>query len=182
MTPSLGRLTVSPTAIVVGLGYLAGAILLASLPVRSVPNLHAVLDTSSMLLCGLLAWLLWDMGARLENRLPRWLAATFALTAIGELVHVLVTVEWTGALAPVARSVGRPSADHLAAGRVPAADWHRHQRLASSAARRVAGRVRRDTPRDPRRAGSGRIRRPTVRRRGSSGSRARCCSGCRSPF
>ncbi len=102
MTPSLDRLTVSRTAVVVGLGYLAVAILLASLPVRSVPNLHAVLDTSSMLLCGLLAWLLWDMGARLENRLPRWLAATFALTAIGELVHVLVTVEWTGALAPVA--------------------------------------------------------------------------------
>src|SRR3982750_2274014 len=102
MTPSLGRLTVSPTAVVVGLACLAGAMLLASLPVRSLPNLHAILDTSSMLLCGLSAWLLWDMGARLENQLARWLAVTFAVTGCGELVHVLVTVEWSGALAPVA--------------------------------------------------------------------------------
>ena len=106
LRPSLGRLTASGTGLVIGLACLAGAIVLASLPSRDVPNLHAILDTSSVLFCGMLAWLLWQVGARLENGLARCLALSFGLTACCELVHVLVTIEWVGPLAPVAALAG----------------------------------------------------------------------------
>lgn len=53
------------------------------------------------LLAGVLAALLWDMGTRLDNALHRFFAVAVALTGVLRLIHVLVTVEWSGVLAPI---------------------------------------------------------------------------------
>jgi PAS domain S-box-containing protein len=68
---------------------------------RNYPNLHTILDTAASLLSSVLAWLLWDMGMRSGRRLQQLLAICFAATAAAELVHVLVTIEWTGLLNPI---------------------------------------------------------------------------------
>jgi len=65
---------------------------------------HAVLDTGVWLLSTVIALALWNLGARTSDRLLRLLALSFAMTSLCELGHVLVTVEWSGALAPIARS------------------------------------------------------------------------------
>jgi len=106
MTPALARLTVSRTGVVLGLAFLAAGVVLASLSPRDVPNLHAILDTTSMLCCGMLAWLLWDVSVRLESGLARCLATAFGVTAFCELVHVMVTIEWIGPLAPITTFAG----------------------------------------------------------------------------
>jgi hypothetical protein len=63
------------------------------------------------LLSGALALLLWDMGNRLDRPFQRWVAIGFAATAVLEFLHVIVTVEWSGFLAPIsaARSFLRPA-------------------------------------------------------------------------
>src|SRR5689334_5147474 len=71
---------------------------------RDYPNLHTILDTAASLLSSVLAWLLWDMGIRSGRRLQRLLAVCFAATASAELVHVLVTIDWTGLLSPLNRA------------------------------------------------------------------------------
>jgi len=72
------------------------AALLASGP-RDYPSLHVALDTAMALLPAVLGWLLWDIGRRLDRRLPQYLAVPFALSALLNLVHMLVAVEWSGA-------------------------------------------------------------------------------------
>jgi signal transduction histidine kinase/ActR/RegA family two-component response regulator len=78
---------------------------------NSYPNLHIILDTSMSLLSGALALLLWDMGARIDRPFPQWIAIGFAATAVLEFLHVIVTIEWSGFLAPIvaARSFLRPA-------------------------------------------------------------------------
>src|ERR1044072_7787245 len=66
------------------------------------PNLHIILDTSICLLSGVLGALLREMGRRLSLPLYGWLALGFAATSLSELIHVLVVVEWSGALAGIA--------------------------------------------------------------------------------
>jgi PAS domain S-box-containing protein len=75
------------------------------------PDLHTILDTGMCLLSAVLALVLWDMGGRLGQPFPRWLALSFAAASLLELVHVMVTVEWFGVLAPIAEAQGflRPS-------------------------------------------------------------------------
>lgn len=84
---------------------------LLSYPTGDYPDLHTILDTAIALLSGILALLLWDMGEHSQSRLPRWLAISFGATFLLEIVHVLVTVEWSGSLAPIreAQGVLRPS-------------------------------------------------------------------------
>jgi len=68
------------------------------------PQLHAVLDTGVWLLSALVALSFWDQGARSNDRLLRWLALAFAVTSTLEFMHALVTVEWSGVLAPIAHA------------------------------------------------------------------------------
>jgi PAS domain S-box-containing protein len=68
------------------------------------PQLHAVLDTGMWLLSAVVAFSLWEQGARSNDRLLRWLALSFAVTSTFEFLHVLVTVEWSGVLAPISRA------------------------------------------------------------------------------
>src|SRR5258708_166828 len=89
---------------------LIGAVLLA-VGQRDYPDLPTILDTGMCLLSGALALLLWDTGARTSRPFPQWIAAGFAVTSLLELVHVLVVVNWSGPLAPIAQAadVLRPS-------------------------------------------------------------------------
>ena len=60
--------------------------------------LHTILDTAMFLLSGILSLLLANIGMRLSQPLLRRLAVTFSVTSFLELLHVLTTVEWGGAL------------------------------------------------------------------------------------
>jgi len=71
---------------------------------RDYPNLHLILDTGMCLLSGLLALLLRDLGARAKSPFPIWLAISFGVAFLAELVHVLVTIEWSGPWALIAQS------------------------------------------------------------------------------
>jgi hypothetical protein len=77
---------------------------------RDYPDLHLVLDTSMFLLSGTLALLFWDVGVRISRPFQRWMAISFAVTALFELVHVMISVEWSGPLAFIgqAKAVLRP--------------------------------------------------------------------------
>jgi signal transduction histidine kinase/CheY-like chemotaxis protein len=88
---------------------------------RDYPHLHTVLDTGMQMLSGVLAWLLWEIGERLDRAFLKWLAIVFALTSIAELLHVLVTIEWFGALGGIARAAPalRPSTWPVAAYLLP---------------------------------------------------------------
>jgi PAS domain S-box-containing protein len=80
---------------------LAGAWLLA-MEARSYPNLHTILDAGMALFSGLLSLLLWDVGRDSSDPLPKCLALSFTLTCVLEAIHVAVTVDWFGLLAPIA--------------------------------------------------------------------------------
>ena len=82
---------------------LIGALLIAAGD-KDYPELHAILDTGGFLLSGLLASLFWDMGVRLDRPLPKRIAVSFAVTSLLELIHILVAVEWSGVLAPIAQA------------------------------------------------------------------------------
>ena len=97
--PRISR-TSAGVAVVFGL---LGTVLLAS-GSKDYPDLHIILDTCMSLLSGVLALLLWDFAKRSRQPLPRWLAISFAITSLLELIHVLVTVEWSGTFAPIAHA------------------------------------------------------------------------------
>ena len=87
------------------------ALLLAAAGRRDYPDLHTILDTGMGLLSGVLALVLWDLNARAGQAFTRWLAIAFAVTSALELIHVAMTIEWFGVLAPIAdaRHVLRPA-------------------------------------------------------------------------
>jgi signal transduction histidine kinase/ActR/RegA family two-component response regulator len=93
----------------IAFGLIGGTLLVVGR--NNYPDLHTILDTSMSLLSGALALLLWDMGTRVERPFARWIAIGFAATAVLEFLHVIVTVEWSGFLAPIAaaRSFLRPA-------------------------------------------------------------------------
>ena len=117
------------TAVVVLVAFILLGVVLLTVGRRDYPDLHTILDTGIALLSGVLALLLWDMGEHAGKLFAKWLAVSFAATFVLELVHVLVTVEWFGPLAPIAQAKGflRPSTwpptTHLAPLGVGAALW-----------------------------------------------------------
>ena len=58
------------------------------------PALHSILDTGVFLLSALLAFLLWDMGWRTGQLLPRLEAMCFAVVALLELLHVITALNF----------------------------------------------------------------------------------------
>jgi PAS domain S-box-containing protein len=60
------------------------------------PTLHTVLDTSVALTGALAALLLWDVSRRTDLSWPLFLAISFGMLAIGELVHVASVLGWLG--------------------------------------------------------------------------------------
>jgi PAS domain S-box-containing protein len=70
------------------------------------PQLHTIFDTGVWLLSAVLAVSLWELGARSKDALLTLLAVTFAVTSMLELVHALLSAEWSRTLAWVTRSEG----------------------------------------------------------------------------
>jgi signal transduction histidine kinase/ActR/RegA family two-component response regulator len=104
MNPAIDRLTLSRSvAGALVIAAMIGGILLAA-GRRDYPHLHTILDTGMFMLSGVLALLLWDMGMRIGRPLLGWIALSFSITALLELVHAVVTVEWSGFLAPIAHA------------------------------------------------------------------------------
>lgn len=99
-----------PAIVVLVVFGLIGGFLLTRQP-GAYPNLHTILDTGMGLLSGILALKLWDLGQHARGDVARRLAVVFLATCAMEVVHVLVTVEWSGPLAPIKASsvVLRPS-------------------------------------------------------------------------
>jgi signal transduction histidine kinase/ActR/RegA family two-component response regulator len=58
------------------------------------PALHSILDTGVFLLSALLAFLLWDMGWRTSQVVPRLEAMCFAVVAVLELLHVITALNF----------------------------------------------------------------------------------------
>ncbi|MDA9397162.1 hypothetical protein WN73_42360 [Bradyrhizobium sp. CCBAU 45394] len=106
-----------------------GSVFLLGAGRQNYPELHTILDTSITLITGLLALLLWDMGARIEQPLSKRLAIAFGATFVLEFLHVLVIVEWSGSLAFVMqlreflRPATWPPAAHILAIGILAAIW-----------------------------------------------------------
>jgi signal transduction histidine kinase/ActR/RegA family two-component response regulator len=86
-------------AIAGAFGIVSAALLAAGR--RNYPDLHTMLDTAMLVSSSALAWFMWDAGTRTRRPFPRWLAVSIGFTSIAELFHVLVSVEWSGKLAPI---------------------------------------------------------------------------------
>jgi signal transduction histidine kinase len=81
----------------VNLGIAVTVLLLGSVAIlryHQDPALHTVLDTSVALTGALIALLLWDISRRHERGRRLFLAITFALVAMGELLHVVAVLGW----------------------------------------------------------------------------------------
>jgi len=97
-------------AIAVLLLSAAGSVVLAGTS-SHYPELHTILDAGVAVLSGVLAIVLWDLGAHTRSAFARWLAVGLGLTFALDASHVLVNVDWIGALSPItsARSILRPA-------------------------------------------------------------------------
>src|SRR6266536_989912 len=95
--PNVNHREMRLSAMVVGTlvvsGLMAAALLWAGR--RNYPDLHTILDTGIFLLTAVLALFFWDVGGRLGQAFPRWIAVSFALTALLKGIHAVVTVEWS---------------------------------------------------------------------------------------
>ena len=104
MPESFGRLTASRNVVGTLAVFVVASGILLGVGRKDYPELHAILDTGMFLLSAVLALLLSDMAGRTGQRLPRWMAISFATTSVLHFVHVMVSVEWSGPLAPIAHA------------------------------------------------------------------------------
>ena len=111
MKQPISQMKFSTLAIGMLVAFTLSGTALLIIGIQNYPGLHTVLDTSMFLLSGLLALLFWEIGARSQYSLPKWVGISFGLTALSEFIHTVVSVEWTGALAAItqAAAVLRPS-------------------------------------------------------------------------
>jgi PAS domain S-box-containing protein len=70
---------------------------------EDLPELHTILDAAMFVVSGMLALLFWEMGRRLDRAFYEYLSISFAAVAVLEVLHAMVSVEWTGPLSIVAR-------------------------------------------------------------------------------
>ena len=82
----------------------AVAILVA--PADEAPFLHTFFDAGIVVVSGVLALLLWDMGSRADDRLTRLLAVAIGVSAAFELIHVLPALEISRDAVDAARIAG----------------------------------------------------------------------------
>jgi signal transduction histidine kinase/ActR/RegA family two-component response regulator len=97
------------------------------------PSLHTLLDSGTAVLSGVLAFLFWDMGWRVGDRLARLLALAFAIVAGFESIHAFAAVEFsmdaleTQRVAARLRPVTWPPPAYLLPSAVGAAFWLRNR-------------------------------------------------------
>ena len=60
------------------------------------PQLHTMLDSCAATITVLIALLLWDVSRRGDYNWPLFLAISFAIAAIGEVVHMAAVLGWLG--------------------------------------------------------------------------------------
>ena len=106
MSEPSARTDLPPSAAVILVAFLLVGGEMLTLGRKDYPDLHTILDTGLALLSGMLALLLWDMGAHAERPFPKWLAIAFAATFVLNFIHVLVTIEWSGPLVSIAQAKG----------------------------------------------------------------------------
>jgi len=103
MTALTGANGLPRASLAVLVAFAVGAVLLA-VAHSDYAELHTVLDASIAVLGGMLALLLWDMAQHTDSPFVRWLSVGFGLTFGLELVHVIVSIDWTGPLAGIAEA------------------------------------------------------------------------------
>lgn len=93
-----------PNATVITLvSFVAASIALGWVLGDDLPQLHTIVDSAMFVLSAMLALVLWDVGQRLNRPFQKHLAVSFAAVSILELLHVMVSVEWSGILVGLAR-------------------------------------------------------------------------------
>lgn len=91
-----------PRSLWVAVGLCATVILAIVVDPRDAyVDLHLLLDTLATVLSGLLALLLWNIGARPGKSLARLLAIVFLISFGLDTIHALVSVEWSGPFAVI---------------------------------------------------------------------------------
>ncbi|WP_293349895.1 ATP-binding protein [Phenylobacterium sp.] len=108
---ALTRASGLPRAAAVVLLLAAAGALVLAMTTANYAELHTILDAGVAVLSGVLALLLWDMGARTKSAFVKWLSVGLGLTFALDMTHVLVSIDWGGVLTPLAnaRSVLRPA-------------------------------------------------------------------------
>ena len=105
MTDVAGRFKLSGNVLVTLLLFGVISATLAAVGRRDYPNLHLILDSGLCLLSGVLALFFRNFGVRSERPFATWLAISFGIAFLAELIPVLVTIEWSGPLASIGQSV-----------------------------------------------------------------------------
>jgi PAS domain S-box-containing protein len=103
MSAAPDRSTVPRGAIATLAVFVLLAALLSRIVVGDLPELHTVVDTVMIVLSTMLALLYWDIGNRLDRPFAKHLSITFAAVSVLDLLHGMVSVEWSGPLAWAAR-------------------------------------------------------------------------------
>jgi len=72
------------------------------------PQLHLALDMGLFVFSGVLALFFWNVGGRLGQLFPQWIATTLAVTWVLDGVHMTITMEWLGRVVATAPGASLP--------------------------------------------------------------------------